>query len=462
MDTLFAFPVVTADESMITLPGFHALPLPLAQLSLAAVLKCGQSFRWSVYPLHVTLPSDPSHEYRLCLQDRVVCLRQSPDTLFYRAVFPDTSVPPEIVSARDAETLLWLKDYFQLNVDLVRLYSEWAERDPVFAKLRTRFEGIRMLRQDPWENLISFICSSNNNISRITKMVKSLCTQYSRPLLSIPPPKPMIATGLLTPSNPNDSCPPSAPATPEPELESFHPFPPPSRLSTPDVAATLRSLGFGYRANFIQKTAKMLVDAHGVCSSSAKGKEGPEKWLDNLRSMSTTDAREELLKLMGVGQKVADCILLMSLDKAEVIPVDTHVHQIAMKHYGLRGVSGTKQAMSPKLYQAISEKFHSVWGDYAGWAHSVLFTSDLKAFSDYGLLTPDPSPRKQDASVYRAAGNSSLAPVRSARKRSAKRVQTQDAPKLEEGLRTDDDSPAEASSLAERVKKRRRVSQAPR
>jgi N-glycosylase/DNA lyase len=146
-------------------------------------------------------------------------------------------------------------------------------------------------------------------------MVKSLCIQYSPPLLSIPPPKSTIATGLLTPSNTNDSCPPSALSTPEPELESFHPFPPPSRLSAPDVAATLRSLGFGYRADFIQKTAKMLVDAHGV---SAKRDDGPEKWLRSLRSISTADAREELLKLMGVGRKVADCVLLMSLDKVRI------------------------------------------------------------------------------------------------------------------------------------------------
>jgi hypothetical protein len=86
----------------------------------------------------------------------------------------------------------------------------------------------------------------------------------------------------------------------------------------------------------------------------------------------------------------------------------------------------------------------------------VLFTADLKAFADYGLVTPNPSPKKQDASIYPAA------PVHSARKRSAKQVKTQDALKLGEGLRTDDDSPAEASSLADRVKKRRRVSQAPR
>ena len=136
--------------------GFHALPLPLAQLSLQAVLKCGQSFRWSIYPLHAALPSDPSHEYRLCLQDRVVCLRQTPDTLFYRSVFPpDSPASPELKTTRDAETLLWLRDYFQLDVDLVMLYDEWSEKDPVFAKLRGRFEGIRMLRQDPWDNLIS-------------------------------------------------------------------------------------------------------------------------------------------------------------------------------------------------------------------------------------------------------------------------------------------------------------------
>lgn len=142
--------------SMAAPTGFHALPLPLAQLSLQAVLKCGQSFRWSIFPLRTALPSDPSHEYRLCLRDRVVCLRQSPDALFYRAVFPDSPLSPELKTTHDAETLLWLRDYFQLDVDLVMLYDEWSEKDPVFAKLRGRFEGIRVLRQDPWENLISY------------------------------------------------------------------------------------------------------------------------------------------------------------------------------------------------------------------------------------------------------------------------------------------------------------------
>ena len=137
------------------LPGFRALPLPLAQLSLAAVLKCGQSFRWNIFPLseHILDATIPTHEYRLCLRDRVVCLRQSRDTLFYRSVFPPSVTgDPE---TREAETLAWIHDYFQLDVDLVDLYHQWSTVDPVFHRLRDRFEGIRMLRQDPFENLIS-------------------------------------------------------------------------------------------------------------------------------------------------------------------------------------------------------------------------------------------------------------------------------------------------------------------
>ncbi|KAN0132102.1 hypothetical protein V8E53_010139, partial [Lactarius tabidus] len=79
------------------------------------------------YPLHATLPPYPSHETEF--------LCQSLDTLFYRANFPDASVLPETVTVRGAETLEWLRDYIQLDVDLVKLYGRWAERDPVFAKL---------------------------------------------------------------------------------------------------------------------------------------------------------------------------------------------------------------------------------------------------------------------------------------------------------------------------------------
>ncbi|KAJ7095310.1 N-glycosylase/DNA lyase, partial [Mycena belliarum] len=352
---------------------WHSIALHESQLCLSSVLRSGQSFRWSI------LASEPP-EYRLCLPDRVVCLKQDITTLFYRAVFPDPQPPPLQLSLRQAETLAFLNSYFQLDVDLQKLYAEWTARDKVFSAIETRFSGIRILRQDPWENLVSFICSSNNNIGRITKMVQNLCRHYSAPLLT-----------MVDPWDPSIQV-------------QYYPFPPVSVLAAPNVGATLRSLGFGYRADFIQRTAKMLVNTHG-------SGQAPEKFLASLRNVSTDQAREELLKFVGVGRKVADCVLLMSLDKKEVIPVDTHVHQIAIKYYGLKGSLSSKATMTPKLYEEIRSRLFAVWGDYAGWAHSVLFTSDLKAFSSHGLSPsqelktdvtastppPTPSPLKRKA-----------------------------------------------------------------
>lgn len=148
----------SANMSLVAPTGFQALPLPIAQLSLAAVLKCGQSFRWNIFPLqipsHTPVHHDhPTHEYRLCLRDRVVCLRQSRDVLFYRSLFSPSVSGDQ--GQREAETLAWIRDYFQLDIDLVDLYRQWSTADPVFNRIQDRFEGIRMLRQDPFENLIS-------------------------------------------------------------------------------------------------------------------------------------------------------------------------------------------------------------------------------------------------------------------------------------------------------------------
>ncbi|KAG5730920.1 N-glycosylase/DNA lyase [Termitomyces sp. T112] len=394
----------------VSLPAFQSLPLSLAQLSLAAVLKCGQSFRWT------TVSHADDTEYRLCLRDRVVCLRQSPTTLFYRSVYPDPQPSLTQAALRDAETLVWLQDYFQLDIDLAALYNEWSVRDPVFARMQSRFQGIRILRQDPWENLVSFICSSNNNISRITKMVHALCKQYSPPLLTFPG-----------------------------ENTTYHPFPPPSALAESSVSGSLRSLGFGYRAEFIQRTARMLVDTHGRAALSHDKLEPAEKWLMGLRDITTNEAREELLKFVGVGRKVADCILLMSLDKKEVVPVDTHVHQIAMKYYGLKGSpNGKKVNMTPKLYEDVNAKLFNVWGEYAGWAHSVLFTADLKSFASYGLTE---AAGLSNATIVNVLPTPPITPASSSKRAHDTFLEASDT--LTENNYN--------YTLAERVKRRRRV-----
>lgn len=149
---------------MSTAMTFRKIPLSISQLSLAAVLQCGQSFRWSILPLaaseergETAQPGQPSHEYRLCLRDRVICLRQSQEALLWSAVFPNPPISPEETARRDVETLEWISDYFQLDIDLKELYQIWSKRDPIFDGLQERFSGIRILRQDPWENLISYV-----------------------------------------------------------------------------------------------------------------------------------------------------------------------------------------------------------------------------------------------------------------------------------------------------------------
>ncbi len=139
-------------------PSFKALPLPISQLSLAAVLQCGQSFRWSIFPLPPGITGDlPNYEYRLCLHDRVVCLRQTSDTLFYRSVLSSLPLSASEEEIKEAETLTWIQDYFQLDVDLEQLYRQWSSRDRVFEGLQGRFRGIRILRQDPFECLLSYV-----------------------------------------------------------------------------------------------------------------------------------------------------------------------------------------------------------------------------------------------------------------------------------------------------------------
>jgi N-glycosylase/DNA lyase len=186
-------------------------------------------------------------------------------------------------------------------------------------------------------------------------------------------------------------------------LHTYHAFPTPQQLAKEDVAPKLRELGFGYRAEYVQRTAQILCEEH----------KDPEEYLMGLRKLPVDEAREELLKLCGVGPKVADCVLLMSLDKVcdfypcifeaycdvqkNVVPVDTHVHQIALKYYGLRGTpqgKGGKVPMTPKIYEAVGKRLVEIWGDYAGWAHSVLFTADLRSFASYNLPTPDTTPLK--------------------------------------------------------------------
>nr|KAJ3423183.1 8-oxoguanine glycosylase ogg1 [Polyrhizophydium stewartii] len=308
---------------------WQSLGVAPAELRLHRTLVCGQAFRWrqlapdtwgGVIAQHMV----PEH-----------------DVLFH---FYDDRLQLDRARAL-------LRDYFQLDTSLAQLYERWSADKNFASKVREQqLIGLRVLRQDPVENLFAFICSSNNNISRISSMVNSLCTEYGHTLGT-----------LVSPADMSTAF-------------TFSTFPSIETLSQDGVEERLRALGFGYRAKFIAQSAWMIVQNGGV------------KWLESLRLLPYADAHAALMTLSGIGPKVADCICLMSLDKIGAIPVDTHVRQIAVRDY--RIVAPAVKTINKQTYDHIGESFRKIFGEHAGWAHTVLFCADLKAPSKPGPAPP--------------------------------------------------------------------------
>ena len=185
---------------------WRALPISLTELCIDKTLRCGQSFRWT--------KSAPD-TFSCAIHGRLISLRQDSKNLYYRALRPASLTPPhslnensppltppsstsaEIKSEDDQledskahaeagieltdgkeeseeeaqETEAFLRHYLNLGPNLGQLYESWSAADANFRKRAPRFAGIRILRQDAWEALVGFICSSNNNIQRISQMV---------------------------------------------------------------------------------------------------------------------------------------------------------------------------------------------------------------------------------------------------------------------------------------------------
>ena len=331
--------------------------------------------------------SPKTDEWSVALHGRILTLRQDATHLHYRATFPrkpraqapltpppssPSSIVSELKAADEDDTDALVKHYLNLQPNLTSLYAQWSAADANFRKRAPKFTGIRILRQDAWEALVGFICSSNNNIARISQMVEKLCRHYG----------PLI--GHI-------------------EGEAFYDFPQPEALMDPKVETHLRELGFGYRARYLYETAAIVAD-RGV------------HWLDSLRNPESPvlgklqgdagkmveggregyrAAHEALLELQGVGPKVADCVCLMGLGWGEAVPVDTHgpsiyavlfvlligiVWQIAQRDYKFG--KGKHSSLTKATYDAVGNRFRSMWGKEAGWAHSVLFTADLRTFAD--------------------------------------------------------------------------------
>ncbi|KAF4123491.1 N-glycosylase/DNA lyase [Geosmithia morbida] len=374
-------------------PEWRKLPVTLSELCIDTTLRCGQSFRWRKF----------DDEWRCTLYGRILALRQDPTHLHYKVTWPEASSPlSRNGKGDDDDTEALLRNYFSLRVDLGSLYEQWSKADTNFRKKAPTFTGVRILNQPAWEALVAFICSSNNNIARISQMVHKLCSHYG----------PLV--GRV-------------------DDEAYHDFPAPADLTGSGVESHLRELGFGYRAKYIAETARIVAE------------EKPSDWLETIRNPAVPgfrtataaekkgkkgdrvatykDAQEELLSLKGVGPKVSDCVCLMGLGWGESVPVDTHVWQIAQRDYKFGKKSKT---FNKVMYDAVGDHFRALWGEYAGWAHSVLFTADLRQFADRPAVKEEVKDEgKETVAVLKTGkeeedvGQDTKAPLRRKRKRGA-------------------------------------------
>ncbi|KAL5779421.1 hypothetical protein ACOSQ2_010158 [Xanthoceras sorbifolium] len=312
-----------------------SLNVSQSELSLPLTFPTGQTFRWKqTGPL----------QYSGTIGPHLISLKHHD----YGDVCYRIHHSPSEAAAKSA-----LLDFLNVGISLAQLWKVFSSSDSRFAELAKYLAGARVLRQDPLECLVQFLCSSNNNIARITKMVDFISSLGN-------------CLGHI-------------------EGFEFHQFPSLERLSMVSEA-DLRKAGFGYRAKYITRTINALQSKPG----------GGAEWLMSLRKLDLQEAVDALCTLPGVGPKVAACISLFSLDQHHAIPVDTHVWQIATR-YLIPELAGAR--LTPKLYSRVSEAFVSKYGKYAGWAQTLLFVAELP--SQKAILPSDFCANKVNKSTKR-------------------------------------------------------------
>jgi len=257
------------------------------------------------------------------VEDKVVKIRQIADKLMFQT-FPEKT------------TAEFIKNYFRLDDNLTFILSQ-INKDEHIRKTIQRFHGLRISRQEPWECLISYICATYKNIPAIKNMILNLSKQFGEKITF--------------------------------NGHNFYTFPRPSDLAQASLKE-IRSCKIGFRAERILETSKIL--------------DRGEFKLEDLRKMDYEKAEQKLLSLPGVGQKVADCVLLFSLDKLEAFPVDIWIKRAVLEFYPsyfersfIERVA-SKSSITPREYETISSFGREYFGKYAGYAQEYLFNLSRK------------------------------------------------------------------------------------
>lgn len=228
--------------------------------NLIHIFECGQCFRWNI---------EEDGSYTGVIKNGVINVKQTEKDFLFTGIV-------------DGNLEDIVKDYFDLNTDYSKIKDTLSKID-IYLKESIEFgEGIRILNQDLWECIISFIISANNNIPRIKKIIDRISEKYGKKVVF--------------------------------REKDYYLFPNIEELSVASVE-DLRGLGLGFRDKRVYTTTKMIKENEISLEQL--------KQSDNLEYIET-----ELLKLDGVGEKVANCIMLFALKRYDVFPIDVWVRRV--------------------------------------------------------------------------------------------------------------------------------------
>jgi len=268
----------------------------VSEYDLAATLDSGQAFRWE----------KTGDVWAAVVDGRWTTLRQTEDGIEARV-------------AKPVGDWSWLADYLQVHVDISEVVATFPNDDPMRAAVQ-ECKGLRLLRQDVWECLASFILSSNKQILQIRQMAARICERFGEEV---------ECAGA--------------------QGRAFA-FPSASRLARASEKE-LRECRLGYRAPYLLGSSRMVSE--GAVD------------LTRIREIGCDAARDELLKLPGVGRKIADCALLFSCGYQDAFPIDVWIMKALKELYFAR-----KRKVTPKRLQVFSQ---SHFGPYGGYAQQYLF-----------------------------------------------------------------------------------------
>ena len=269
--------------------------------NLKDIFECGQCFRWN---------EQEDGSYTGIWKENVVNVKKDGRDYIFTGICKTGNLEEEI------------QTYFDMDRNYEEIKENLSHIDNYMRDSIQYGKGIRILNQDLWETIISFIISANNNIPRIKGIIERLSKTYGKPI--------------------------------EWNGKIYYTFPTPEELKNVTVEQ-YRALGLGFRDIRLYETTKMILE----------GKVNLQKLEEN---PSTIEVREKLLTLSGVGPKVADCILLFSdLKRLEVFPIDVWVRRVMNDLY-IRNEDETK-VNKKQIEKMAKEKF----GDLAGLAQQYLF-----------------------------------------------------------------------------------------